>query len=274
MKHPVRIVLMLAIVAMLTFVSAGTALAKAPQSELEVKGIISTIDKSASPSTLTITLKDNSSITLKITSSTMITKAGLGKAIIDDLVQDDRAIVIYDKDTLVATRIVVSRPIVKHHSFVGTIKTISSASFVITTKKQGDVTIVVNAETKYKVPGVKNATLASFKVEDKIAVLAVEVSGGNLALHVNLIPGRPIFIQRVGTIEAYQQGTSITLKDKKGELSVFTINSNTKILFKKGATEVKIGEQATVIASRDPGTDQFTAKDILVFTSQQPKPGK
>lgn len=206
--------------------------------------------------------------------STIITKAGIGKATLDDLAINDRAVATYNKDTLVASKLSVSQPLAKHHSFVGTIKSKAADSFVVTTKKQGDVTIKVNSETKDKVPGVKNATLANFKGGDKVAVLAVEVTAGNIvenmALHVNLIPGKPTYIHRVGTIEAYQAGTSITLKDKKGESSTFIITSDTKISFKKGATEVKVGDRATVSARRDPATDQFTVKAILVFGSKKP----
>jgi len=274
MRNSIRIVLMLAVVAVLSFVNTETALAKAPPSRHEITGVINAIDRPASPPTVTIVSSESLSVTLKITTSTVITKAGLGRATIDDLVMGDRAIAGYDEDTLLANRIIVSRPLVKHRTFVGTIKSMASTNFVMATEKQGEVTINVNTGTKYGVPGVKDATLDSFKAGDKITVLAVEADSGNLALHVKLIPGRPIFVQRVGTITGLEPSNSITLQDKKGELSVFTINSDTKILFKKGGTELKIGERATVIARRVPGTEQFLAKDILVFGSGQPEPGK
>jgi hypothetical protein len=270
---------MLAMVAVLMVVGAGAVMADAPSSQLEVKGVISAIDKVASPPTVSITPtpKDGSpipAVTLKVDASTIITKAGIGKATLDDLAINDRAVATYNQDTMVASKLSVSRPLAKHHSFVGTIKSKAADSFVVTTKK-GDVTIKVNSDTKYKVPGVKDATFANFKVTDKVAVLAVEVTTGsvvdNLALHVNLIPGKPTHVHRVGTIEAYQANTSITLKDKKGESSTFIITSDTKISFKKGATEPpKVGDRATVIARRDPATDQFTAKAILVFGPKKP----
>jgi hypothetical protein len=240
----------------------------------EVKGIISAINETVTPPTVSITPKEGSPVVLKVDSSTIITKAGIGKATLDDLATNDRAVATYNKDTMVASRILVSQPLEKYHSFVGNITSKSDDSFVVTTQK-GDVTITVNNETKYEVPGVNNATLENFNVGDKVAVLVVEVTTGsvveNLALHVNLIPGKPIYIHRVGIIEDYQAGSNITLKDKKGESSTFIVTGDTKIIFKKGATdtEPKVGDWATVIARRDPAIDQFTAKAIIDFGSKK-----
>lgn len=272
MRHVLRIILPLAVVAVLVVVGVGTVMAQTSSSQLEVKGIISAINETATPPTVSITPKEGLPVVLKVDSNTTITKAGIGKATLDDLATNDRAVAIYNKDTMVASKISVSQPLEKYHGFVGNITSMSDDSFVVTTKN-GDVTITVNSETKYKVPGVENATLDSFNVGDKVAVLAVEVTTGstveNLALHVNLIPGKPTYIHRVGIIEDYQASTSITLKDKKGESSTFIVTGDTKIIFKKGATEVKVGDWATVIARRDPAAEQFTAKAIIVLGSKK-----
>lgn len=271
MKHVLRIVLSLATVAVLIVVSVGTVMAQTPSHQLQVKGIISAINETATPPTVSITPKEGPPVVLKVDSSTIITKAGIGKASLDDLATDDRAVAIYNKDTMIARKVSAGPPLNKHHSFVGNMTSISDDSFVVTTKN-GDVTITVNSETKYKVPGADNATLDNFNVGDRVAILAVEVTTDsgveNVALHVILIPGRPIYIHRVGTIESYQAGASITLKDRKGETSTFIVTGDTKIVFKKGATnstEPKVGDRATVIARRDPAADQFTAKAIIVF---------
>jgi hypothetical protein len=273
MRHLLRVILPLAIVAALISVGVGTVMAQTPSPQLEVKGIISAINETATPPTVSITPKEGSPVVLKVDSSTIITKAGIGKATLDDLAVNDRAVATYNKDTMIASKISVSQPLEKYHSFVGIIESKADSSFVVTTKK-GDVNITVNSETKYKVPGVENATLDYFNAGDKVAILAVEVTTGsvveNLALHVNLIPGKPIYIQRVGIIESYEAGANITLQDKKGEISTFIVTGDTKIIFKKGATEVKVGERATVIARRDPATDQFTATAIVVFGSKKP----
>ncbi len=241
--------------------------------------MLSAIDNAPATSTpLTVTIQPavGPPVTVKVVAKTVITKAGLGKVTFDDLAIDDRAMATYDPDSMEASKISVSHPVAKHHGYEGTIKSIvspalTSTSFVLTPKKGGDITINVNAQTKYKVPGLKDATLSNFKVGDRVSVLVVELNSGLMALKVHLIPGKPIHVQRVGTIEAYVVPTatstpgSITIRDKKGDLSTFVVTSDTKIKFKHGATEVTQGYRATVVARRDPATDQFTAKEILVF---------
>ena len=48
----------------------------------------------------------------------------------------------------------------------------------------------------------------------------------------------------------------------------------TKLTLKKGATVLKVDERAHVIARRDPASDQFVAREIVVLTSKAkgPKP--
>ncbi|MBI4201060.1 MAG: hypothetical protein HY531_02075 [Chloroflexi bacterium] len=277
MKRIMKPILLLATVAAVAFTTIGTALAQQPgPTILEVKGVISAIHEGAATSTpptlptVTIQRKDGSEVTVIVASSTVITMAGLGKATLSDLAVDDLAVATYRSDNFEAIKLSVSHPLAKHHGYSGTIKSLTPTSFVLTTKKSGDATINVNAQTKYKVPGLKGATLSSFKEGDSVAVLAVDLKSGLMALHVNLIPGKPVHVHRVGTIESYQAASasevgSITVKDKKGNLSIFVVTSDTKIKFKGGATEVKEGYRTTVVARRDPATDQFTAREILVF---------
>ena len=274
MKHILRAGLSLAIVVVLIVVSVGTVTAQKSSPNLVVKGVITAVNQAAS--TVSITPEGGSPVVLNVTSSTMITKAGMGKATLADLATDDRAVAVCDNDTMIAKKISASPPLKKHHSFVGNITGMSGDSFALTTK-DGDVTITVNNRTKYKVPGVENATLQNFSIGDRVAILAVEVTTAsgvdNVALHVALIPGRPVFIHRVGIIESYQAGVSITLRDKKGESSTFVVTNETKIVFKKGAsnnTEPKVGDRATVIARRDPAADQFTARAIIIFGAKEP----
>lgn len=258
---------MLAVVMTLAFAGTGVALADAPKTEL--KGVITAIDKTATPLP-TVTVKPaegGSAVIVKVDSSTAITKSGIGKATINDLAINDRVEVSYSTDTMIASRITASPPLSKHHAYEGTIKSKGTDSFVLTNGKKPDVPITVNSQTKYHVPGVDNPTFADFSVGDKVAVLGVESSGGIVALHVNLIPSKPLHIQRVGMIDAYTAGTSISLKDKKGDVSTFTITTDTKIVLKKGATAVTVGERATVVARRVPSSDTYTATAIVVFGS-------
>lgn len=269
MKKVLRVILLIAIVGLLGLLSAGVALAQSPaKSEIKVKGQVTAISKTTSPATVTITPKEGAPVTVKVTSSTVITKSGSGKskATLDDVEVGDRADATYDKDTLEASRLAISAPIGKHHSFVGTLKSVATDSFVVTTKKDTEITVKVNTHTKYKVPGVRDAALVNFKAGYKVAVLAVEVKGvGNVALHVVLIPSKPLVTQRTGAVETYQPNQRITLKDNKGETITFVVTQDTKIKFKGDATAIEPGMRVIVIARREPGNDQFTAKEIVVL---------
>ncbi|MDO8749576.1 MAG: DUF5666 domain-containing protein [Dehalococcoidia bacterium] len=284
MKRIVKMSLLMAAVAAVALTTIATALANESgngpgPNHAEVKGIISAVGEAATstPATVTIQPVGGPAVTLKVVASTLITKAGLGKTTLADLAVGDRAEAKYDKDSMEASKISVSHPVAKHRGYEGTIKSIASpaltsTSFVLTPKKGGDVTINVNAQTKYKVPGLKDASLSNFKAGDKVSVLTVEMNSGLMALDVHLIPGKPVHVQRVGTIVAYTAATdtpitagSITIKDKKGASSTFVVTSGTKIKFKHGATAVTPGYKATVVARRNPATDQYTAAEILVF---------
>lgn len=261
--------LILPVIASIMMLSAGVAMAQTPTAtatptpESHVNGSITALDQTAK--TVTITPKDGSAVTVKVVAATKITKTGAKDATINDLAVNDRAEANYNSSTMEASRINAGYPLGKHHGYVGTIKSISASNLVLTTKKSDDVTLNISFETKYRVPGLKDATQADFKVGDRVDVLGAELkSGGVLALHIHKVPGKPMNVLRTGTIDSYTAGSSITLKNKKGETSTFVINSDTKIRFMRGATEVKVGEKATVAARRDPASDQYVAKQILV----------
>lgn len=277
MKRIVKMTMILVTVAAVALAMLGTALAQGSGVPTqEVHGVITAIvipAATSTPPTVTIKPDKGADVTVKVVAKTMITKAGIGKATLGDLAVDDRATATYDKDTFEASKISVSQPLAKHHGYTGTIKSLTATSLVLTPKKGSDIPITLNVQTKYHVPGVKDASLGNFKAGDKVAVLAVDLKTGLTALHVNLIPSKPAHVQRVGTINACVPSncasplTSITVKDKKGDLSTFEVTSDTKIQFKQGATAVTPGDQyrATVVARRNPATDQYTATQILVF---------
>jgi len=244
-----------------------TPTATPPSGQLQVHGVITGIDKSATPQTVSITPREGAAVTVKIVTNTRIHKAGIGAATLNDLTVDDRAFAQYDKNTMEASVLKVGAPPAKHHGYHGTIKSIGADKLVLSTKRDtAEVTIDLNTETRYKVPGLKDATLANFKAGDKVAVLAVEIKDSNTALHVQLIPSKPLHIARAGVVEAYEAGKSITIKNSKGETTTFLINSETRIRGKRGAGEIKVGDTATVSARREPASDDFEAKHVLFST--------
>lgn len=275
MKRSLKSILALALILTTLVVGAGTVMGATttttPATQAEVHGTITAINGTATPPALpsvTITPKEGPALTLKVAATTVITKAGIGTTTLDKLTVGDRANSTYDKVTMIAATISVSPPLKDYNSIVGTAKSVAASSLVVTTGKKGDVIITVNADTKYKVPGVKDATLANFKAGDKVAVLSVTSGGSNLALHIVLVPSKPAFAARVGTVDAYTANTSITVKGVKGDTSIFTITSSTKVKMEKGVTAIAVGQRVIVSARRDPATDQYTATNIKVFAAK------
>ncbi len=272
MKILSRTILVLAVAALLIVGGAAAVYAAGPATNQEVHGNITAIVGS----TVQITPEEGTAVTVTVTPSTVITKAGMGKAALSDLAVGDRANATYDKTSLEASRITVSAPLAKHHAYVGVSSNITANQnwFTVTPQKGTSVQITVNAQTKYKVPGVKDATLANFMNGDKVAVLTVQSNGGNLALQVVMIPGKPAFEQREGTVTAYTAANgstngSITITNKKGDVISFVVTPDTQILVKLGATAVNVGDRAVVTARRVPATNTFTAKNILDFGTKQ-----
>ena len=168
-------------------------------------------------------------------------------------------------------------------------------SFVLTLKgKDGDVTspvtIKVNSDTKFKVPGDKSVNLgnytSTFKEGSRVAVLAKKVGSDYFALHVHLIPAKGLsHSHHVGTITAYdfEGAGSITLQPKKGGPVTYSWGATAvpTIKFTKGATALAGfnstytgGQRATVIVKRDPATGQFTARQIVVLPTNGKGPKK
>lgn len=280
MKRSLRSILALALVLVTLVVSGGTVMAETttptPANQAEVHGavsaIVTTVVAPATTPTITITPKEGPAVTLNVGAATLITKAGIGTTTLDKLAVGDRANATYDKTTLIAATISARPPIKDYSSVVGQIKSMTTTGLVVTTKK-ADVTVTVNADTKYKAPGVKDAALANFKVGDKVAVLSVASGGANVALHIVLIPGKPVFAVRVGTVDSYTANTSITVKGVKGDATTFAVNTNTKVRMERGVTAIAVGQRVIVNAKRDPATDQYTATSIMVFGAKgQGKP--
>jgi hypothetical protein len=278
MKKVLKVFLALTLVVVMFVIGTETALADSNESGGEAEGVITAADKTATPPTVSIKLEEgDTTIILKVDASTVITKKGLGNITINDLAINDKVTVNYNRDTMVASRIAVSQPLGKRHSFEGTIKSKVDTTLVVTTKK-GDETFKVNSDTEYKVPGMKNAALDNFKIGNKVSVSTREVTISGTVVQVaqrlTLIPGKPIKVKRTGIITAYVENTSITVQDKKGNSTTFIIDANTKISLKKGVTGIAVGDQATISARRYPAESQFTAKTIRDFGTKSTDHGK
>jgi hypothetical protein len=241
----------------------------------EVKGVITAIDKTVSPPSVTITPKDGSAVVLKVAATTIITKTRVGKITIDDLAANDQVTATYNKATNVAGRINIIQPPEKRRAFEGTIKSIVAPVIVVTTNK-GDETFQVSSKTQYQVPGVKDATLDNFKVGDKVSVLTIEANttasaAVQTAQRLTLIPTKPIKTIHAGTVTAYTANASITIQDLKGASVTFLIDNSTKINLRKGTSAIALGDKVIVTDQREPSESQFTAKIILDTCAKEVK---
>jgi hypothetical protein len=78
--------------------------------------------------------------------------------------------------------------------------------------------------------------------------------------------GEFFFVHRVGTVVDYVAGQSITIQDRFGNQSKFLLTANTKYLPKKRASGLGVGSYVTIIAPRDPKSDNptLTALGVVI----------
>jgi hypothetical protein len=85
-----------------------------------------------------------------------------------------------------------------------------------------------------------------------------------VAIGIDVIPGKPEHVHRVGIVTAYTPGVSITVQDIQGGSSTFLLAPNLKILPADRAGDLKVGSLVTVISRRDPSGGPLTAEGIVV----------
>lgn len=186
----------------------------------------------------------------------------------------------------------VGKPIVPlagllRHAHIGVVKSLAANSFILTTKHDGDVKVLVTAQTRFFIPTLRKATFADLEVNDRVAVNGTTGPAGFTAKLVTVAPRRPAIQHRVGVVTAYTPGASITIrlargdddgdardardikaargpKHGAGDLVTFKVTAKTVIRGPKGGTTVAVGDRVTVVARRDPATDTFTASAIVV----------
>ncbi len=150
----------------------------------------------------------------------------------------------------------------QRHALFGTVAAIGSGSFTLSTK-DGDEMIAVLSSTKFHIPGIRSATLGDLAINDRVAVNGTPTADGLNARKVAVAPGKPTIQHRVGKVVAYTAGSSIVIESTQGKSGTFTLNSQTVIRGPK-ADEVTVGDRVTVVSSRDPAKDEFTARAIVV----------
>lgn len=170
----------------------------------------------------------------------------------------------------------------KKLSFRGTVKEVGDASFILTVGST-DMTFMVDEKTQFKIPTLgRNALLADLNVGVQASVRAVELApetevspeaapaveappaASMLALSVQVIPGKPVKIHRVGIVTAYTAGVTITIQAKDAQQYTFLLSETTKILPAERAADLKVGSFVTIISRRDVTGGPLSAQGIVV----------
>jgi hypothetical protein len=135
-------------------------------------------------------------------------------------------------------------------------------------------TIYVTANTTYKVPGLKTATISD--IDGKYIVTQCDITATGLwARHVILAPsrlegGKPEYgyQHHAGNVTAYSYdpslGVNIAIQDKSGNLTPFQINDGNFRIMPPDAT-VAVGEWVTVISYRESPSSQLIAVGVYVY---------
>ncbi len=151
----------------------------------------------------------------------------------------------------------------KKTTYKGVVAGIDTVRLTLTLLVDGiPLNFVITPDTRIKVPTLAStATLADVKTGVQALVQA---DGSMTALRVNVIPGKPAIVHRVGTVTAYAAGSSITIQDKDGNTFSFAIDANTKVLPQDRAAQLAIGSRVTIISRRDVTGGALTAQGIVV----------
>jgi len=153
----------------------------------------------------------------------------------------------------------------KKYNFNGVVVSYASDALVIQDKKGETVTLVITADTLIK-SGAKDGAV-EIQAEMKVAVQASKADDGTLtALRIQVIPGKPRRIHRVGVVSAYD-GSTITVQDAKGS-TTFQVAPDVIILPAERAADLKVGARVTIISPRDPAGGTPVAKGIVIHPAQ------
>lgn len=149
----------------------------------------------------------------------------------------------------------------KPEHYKGTLQSVDTGA--ITLEVSGaSVTVSLTADTRIHIPGQDNATLQPGLT---VMVKARRDENNNLiASSVQVIPGKPAAVHRVGIVTAYTPGESLTLQAQDGNLYTFLLALDLKILPAERADQLAVGALVTVIAPRQPGSPDLTASGLVV----------
>jgi len=157
-----------------------------------------------------------------------------------------------------------NKPSGKSEHYKGTIVSTNADSITLNVGGSS-VTIALNADTRIHIPKVKDPNSESLQTGMTAMVLArPDDTGSIVARFVQVIPGKPSKIHRVGIVIAYSPGESITIRAHDGINYTFQLTADTKILPAERAGQLAIESLVTLIAPRDFTSTTPIAKGIVV----------
>ena len=151
----------------------------------------------------------------------------------------------------------------------GTVRAVSADAIRI-----GDTNVGVVAETKYHVPGIKDAKLADIKVGMNVIAETKRLNDRAYAISINVVP---IVQHFVGEVTAFSydaaRGGRIAIKDREGKTYSFEIVAGEFTVQPKDA-KIKTGDQVTVLTQRIKNEDEPVAVGAIVSIPQEHYSGK
>lgn len=152
----------------------------------------------------------------------------------------------------------------------GAVSAVDAASLTLTLADGTTQVFVVSDKTQVKIPTVKNAAITDVAVGAQVMVQArADKDGALVALKIQVIPGKPTKIHRVGVVTEYTAGVSITIEAKDGTTTTFKLTETTKILPAHRADKLVVGAQVTIISRRSPAGGELTAQGIVIHGPEE-----
>jgi len=165
----------------------------------------------------------------------------------------------------------------KKFHFRGEVVAVDATSLTVKLKTDEEMIFTLTETTSIKIPtlgssatwenlnvGVQVLVQAVKSATDPAAPVTTEAVDEFTAVKVQVVPGKPARIHRVGEVTEYTAGESITILAKDGNEYTFALSEETKILPKDRVDLLVVGAQVTVISRRDPTGGPLAAQGVVV----------
>ncbi|MDO8531842.1 MAG: DUF5666 domain-containing protein [Dehalococcoidia bacterium] len=136
------------------------------------------------------------------------------------------------------------------HGYFGTVSSVDGKVITLDTKSQGSIKITTDDKTVVQVPGKDLAALTDVLKGVRIAVLAQEQAGAQLAQRIMVLPDAPVTVHISGVVIAVA-GDKATITDKDGNSVVVSVS---------GDVSLAQGDVVTLIVHRDSASGEAIAR--------------